>query len=258
MIIPDIRIKTFDKKQYNDGAVVSSKITSNDLILVPNAYDSSTYFDLICELDSFDEKLFVKWHKDSHYIANDRFNNGQWKNNAPTFNYIIDDVCKKFNVIPNATRVNVYRSGENGIDGTSDTKPFHHDRSAFTPGLSQNITIAVSFGATREVAFKHVKKKVNPFGKWIHNKEKTIISFECTNGSIYAFTRDVNCEFQHGVLPSINHDETEDRISIIIWGTKTDLDVSNSRVSHEMIPSAFELGKRKKKRNRNNRYINNK
>jgi hypothetical protein len=50
------------------------------------------------------------------------------------------------------TRFNWYRD-------SSDWKPFHHDSAAFNAqrARNQNITVGVSFGATRELAFLHAK-----------------------------------------------------------------------------------------------------
>ena len=50
------------------------------------------------------------------------------------------------------TRLNWYRD-------SSDWKPFHHDSAAFNPmrARNQNITVGVSFGSTRELAFLHAE-----------------------------------------------------------------------------------------------------
>ena len=71
---------------------------------------------------------------------------------------------------------------------------------------TQNITVAVSFGIEREVAFEHAKTK-------------TTLSIPQGNGSVYVFTKDVNIEWRHGILqvpPQFKKEEG--RISIIAWG----------------------------------------
>ena len=53
-----------------------------------------------------------------------------------------------------STRFNWYRD-------SSDFKPFHHDATAYKNDLRhlQNVTVGVSFGAERELAFIHTKQK---------------------------------------------------------------------------------------------------
>ena len=50
-----------------------------------------------------------------------------------------------------------------------------------------NLTVAVSFGLEREVAFEHAE-------------DRTVISCPQPNGSAYVFARDVNIIWQHGIL----------------------------------------------------------
>ena len=51
---------------------------------------------------------------------------------------------------------------------------------------TQNLTVAVSFGAERQAAFEHAKTK-------------TTISMWQPNGTIYTFGRDVNVMWRHGI-----------------------------------------------------------
>jgi len=99
------------------------------------------------------------------------------------------------------TRFNWYKD-------SSDWKPFHHDSAAFNAdrAKNQNITVGVSFGATRELAFLHAK-----------TGEK--IYFPQTNGMMFSFGRDVNINWKHAVnaLPPEEQDG-KGRISIILWG----------------------------------------
>ena len=76
----------------------------------------------------------------------------------------------------------------NWYANSSDWKPFHHDSAAFNPqrARNQNITVGVSFGSTRELAFLNAK-----------TGEK--IYFPQTNGMLFSFGRDVNINWKHGV-----------------------------------------------------------
>ena len=66
-----------------------------------------------------------------------------------------------------ATRLNWYRD-------TNEWKPFHHDAAAVKPdkARTQNMTVAVSFGAERDAAFEHAKTKtvISMPQVWSQNK----------------------------------------------------------------------------------------
>lgn len=68
------------------------------------------------------------------------------------------------------------------------------------------MTVGVSFGATRELAF-------------LHAQNKTKVYFPQTNGMLFSFGRDVNIVWKHGInaLPEEEQDG-KGRISIILWG----------------------------------------
>lgn len=255
---PTLRLRTYSPDEYHGGVIANDTITCNDLVTVPGAYGWDTFKNLFKELkecnEKYNEKIFIPWHKNNHLIANDKFMGGRWKDECVLLKSLVDDMCKSFNVTPNATRVNIYCRGEDGFK--SDIKPFHHDRASFTPGLTQNITLGLSLGATREIGFKYAKYKAEPSSKWVNvpkNIPPVITSVPCRNGSVYAFARDVNCEFQHGVIPEAPHVcgiGVKDRISIIVWGTKYDLNIDDSRVSHNQMPTPSELGVKRRPHNR--------
>eukprot|EP00984_Skeletonema_dohrnii_P009447 scaffold3620_cov121-Skeletonema_dohrnii-CCMP3373.AAC.1 len=75
----------------------------------------------------------------------------------------------------------------------------------------QNITVGVSFGARRELAFLHATPQ--------QNGEKCKIYFPQTNNGVFSFGRDVNIQWKHGVnaLPEEEQDG-KGRISIVLWG----------------------------------------
>ena len=61
-------------------------------------------------------------------------------------------------------------------------------RAAFNPhrARNQNITVGVSFGSTRELAFLHADTKNKAY-------------FPQTNGMLFSFGRDVNIRWKHGI-----------------------------------------------------------
>mmetsp|Transcript_7752 Transcript_7752/g.12530 ORF Transcript_7752/g.12530 Transcript_7752/m.12530 type:complete len:141 (-) Transcript_7752:32-454(-) len=135
--------------------------------------------------------------------------------------WVISKLENYFNMKINATRFNLYREGEN------DWKPYHHDRAAFTPNCPQNFTVAVSFGQEREIGFEHAGTGLKLF-------------LNAPNGSVYTFSRDVNIEFKHGVVPVPPQSDSHGRISIICWGI-VNMCTSGSRVTENMNPTAADL-----------------
>ena len=72
------------------------------------------------------------------------------------------------------------------LGNCSDWKPFHHDSAAFNPqrARNQNITVGVSFGSMRELAFIHATEKVDG--------EKCRVYFPQPNNGVFSFGRDAN------------------------------------------------------------------
>jgi hypothetical protein len=97
---------------------------------------------------------------------------------------VLHAMADYFGVEPSAkaTRFNWYKDA-------SDWKPLHHDSAAFNPqrARSQNLTIGISFGAERELAFLHARTGAR-------------IALPCPNGSLYAFGRDVNMYCARGTI----------------------------------------------------------
>jgi hypothetical protein len=195
-------------------------IQTQDVIIAPNLFcdeDNYTIYNKLidemnnCGIDN--DKLWKLWHGDTHLIADDHLH---WSsktvftphgtiNNVPTFHMIIDKISKFFNMDIKATRFNFYRDN-------NDWKPFHHDAAAVKPdkAKTQNFTVGVSFGFNRDIAFEDA---LNNTGN------RRIISIPLPNGSTYCFTRDININWKHGVLPIKNKYNSElGRISIIAWG----------------------------------------
>jgi hypothetical protein len=163
------------------------------------------YNKLYLELKTFEQKepdLFKLWHGDTHTIANDRIN---WKNYCPTFNLIVNTLADMYKVDVKSTRLNFYENG-------SEWKPFHHDAAAINAdkAKTQNFTLGASFGATREVAFQYAGTQ--------KNKTAPVVCFDLKDNEVYAFTKNINQFWKHGIRQNVTNNES--RISIIIWGWK--------------------------------------
>lgn len=207
---PDMKVKI-----GNSNCNYNQKINSRDIILVPDLFAqekqlyNDIYTELIKEINNTnieENKLWKTWHGDTHTIADDKEN---WKRNCPLFNSIISKIETYFNMDIKATRFNWYKD-------TNDWKPFHHDAAAVKPekSLTQNFTVGISFGYEREICFEHAK-----------NRNK--ISFPMRDGSIYAFSKDINIEWRHGIQPIKKENYcNKGRISIIAWG-KVDMENIN-------------------------------
>lgn len=201
----DMRI-SYDLGKING----SSKITSREVLLVPNLFSdfkpNEIYERLVSEIENCDipkDTLLKLWHGDSHFIADDHL---AWKSKCPTFSLVINRIKDFFKMDIKATRFNWY------ID-TNQWKPFHHDAAAVKPEKmnTQNFTVGISFGATREAAFEHAKTK-------------TTISIPQPDGCIYAFAKDTNVIWRHGILQDVPCKQ-QGRISIIAWGWINDLKI---------------------------------
>ncbi|KRX07598.1 hypothetical protein PPERSA_11147 [Pseudocohnilembus persalinus] len=179
-------------------------IESRDLILVPNLFfddddNFNLYNALLDEVDSnLDDDQWKLWHGDNHLIADDK---AVKRSNSPIFNMVVEKMQNYFNMDVKATRFNWYRD-------SSEWKPYHHDAAAVKPdkAKTQNLTIGVSFGAERELSFQHAKSK-------------NTVTFPMPNGTVCAFSKDVNIQWRHGV-PQIPPSQRSKmgRISIIAWG----------------------------------------
>ena len=205
---PEMRIKfgSGTKREYG------RPLKHDDVIVVPELFcqedDWSLYYDLVAEMRELqqqekktDKVQWVPWHEGCHLIS-------KGPEHCKTYKRVLDRIVEYFRIKPSSTgtRFNWYRD-------SSDWKPFHHDSAAFNPqrARSQNITVGVSFGAERELAFLHA-----------HNGQR--IYFPQQNGMAFSFGRDVNINWKHGVnaLPVCEQDG-KGRISIIVWGLVEDV-----------------------------------
>jgi hypothetical protein len=188
---------------------LTKKLTTRDVVLVPNLFDDfekgEIYKKLVDELDNCGipkEHLLKLWHGNetiagTHMIADDR---SGFKNRCPTFLMIVERLKSYFEMDVKASRLNWY-------EDTSQWKPMHKDSSAVNPEKAkiQNFTVAVSFGVTRDVAFECASSR-------------TVISIPQGDGEVYAFCKDANVKWRHGILQDMPV-RREGRISIICWGS---------------------------------------
>ena len=201
----DMRILVENNEKY-----FTKQMTSRDVMVACNVFKSykqgELYERLLSEIKNCkipEEDLLKLWHgsqekniEGTHLICNDRTN---WKKECPTFVEVINTLVDYFNVKPEATRLNWYTNHE-------QWKPLHHDSAYVNPEKAkiQNITIAVSFGATRDIIFQNAKSR-------------QVICLPQEDGCVYTFGNTVNAEWRHGVQPGCETDELG-RVSIIIWG----------------------------------------
>lgn len=175
------------------------KILNNRAVYLPNFFcktrDYNIFNKIMEELgnnndagnDTGNDNI-INWSKHKKY-ENPEF--------SETFNYIVNEMAKHFNVDVIQTRLNIY------IDGR-DWKPFHHDKHAYAD-QREDYTMGVSFGCTRELEF-------------LHEESGNKFSFPQNNGDVFAFDTEINKSFMHGVPKS--RKRVGKRISIIAWGQK--------------------------------------
>jgi hypothetical protein len=201
----DMRI-VYDIGNYS--CKFSTKLTTRDVLLAPAVFSDfktgEIYDRLVTEIRNCgipQDRLLKLWHgndkiEGTHLIVDDKT---RWKERCPTFGLVINRLRSFFGIDVKATRFNWYTD-------TSQWKPFHHDAAAVKvdKAATQNFTVAVSFGATRDAAFEHATTK-------------TVVSIPLQDGCIYAFTNDTNIVWRHGILQD-NPVRDEGRISVIAWG----------------------------------------
>lgn len=169
------------------------EILYNGCMYLPNILcdiDDLTFFNELNEELAINSDKIVDWSK--HHKIDD-------PTDSKTFNKIVNCLEKYFKIKVLATRLNYYTQ--------TDYKSFHHDSHAYSNGLREDITIGLSLGGSRSLAFKHVESG-------------QIFYFPMNNGDIFCFDHMTNKKFMHGI-PKLKNIETENiRLSIIIWGKK--------------------------------------
>ena len=122
------------------------------MVIVPNFFceeeNWEIYYKLVEEMRSSQESgekgaEWISWHEGAHLISKN-------PNGSSTYKMVLEKISRYFGIpmCSVGTRFNWYRD-------SSDWKPFHHDSAAYNRerARNQNITVGVSFGATRELAF---------------------------------------------------------------------------------------------------------
>merc|ERR1712070_976958 len=183
-------------------------IKHDDCIVVPEFFcaedDWTIYYELVKEMRESQahgdrQAEWISWHEGAHLLSKN-------PTGSKTYQRVQAKMAEYFHIAGQnqGTRFNWYRDG-------SDWKPFHHDSAAFNAqrARTQNTTIGVSFGASRDLAFRHAKTG-------------ELIDFPQKNGMLFYFGRDANIVWQHGInaLPESKQDG-KGRISIILWGLCT-------------------------------------
>lgn len=212
LVRPDLRIHVGS----NRSKVFSRPLKHDDVVIVPELFgeeeDWSLYYKLVEEMREIQSQgqskgsEWISWHEGAHLISKN-------PTESKTFNMVIDRLCEYFNIKKQSigTRFNWYRD-------SSDWKPFHHDSAAFNPqrARNQNITVGVSFGSMRELAFIHATEKVDG--------EKSRVYFPQPNNGVFSFGRDANITWKHGVNAlAPDQQDGKGRISIILWGLAQDV-----------------------------------
>lgn len=182
------------KSQYNqfgDSNIISDyeSILNNGCFYLPNFFCESGNTDIFEKIkNEIKQEIPVGWSKHQKY-ENPQF--------SKTFNEIVEKMAKHFNVKVIQTRLNYYHDG-------SYWKPFHHDSHAY--GIKdENFTMGASFGDSRELIF-------------LHPATDNKFTFPQNNGDIFAFNKEVNQKFMHGIPKAPN--KFGERFSIIAWGEK--------------------------------------
>lgn len=177
-------------------------IKSDDVIITPNFEPDPTLFDTLCaemrelQASGVRDSDYISWAVGTHLLIKN-------PDSSPTFQRIIRHICEYYDIDPAsiAVRYNMYKDDV-------DWKAFHNDSAAFNKDRAtrQNITVGLSLGRTRELAFKH-------------GTNGTLIYMPMPHGTLYSFSKAVNIQWLHGINAIPKAEQTsQGRISIIVWG----------------------------------------
>ena len=212
IVRPDMRVIV-----EKPTTVMKHRLKHDDVVIVPDFFcdadDWSIYYRLIEEMREIQDNegpksdsKWISWAEGAHLISKD-------PKGSKTFDELQRRIVEYLQIKEGtySTRFNWYRD-------STDWKPYHHDSAAFNPqrARQQNITVGISFGATRELGF-------------INATSKQKIYFPQTNGMLFTFGRDVNIRWKHGVNALAEEDQDgKGRISIILWGLTDVIDEAGS------------------------------
>jgi len=200
LVRPEMRVRVGPNR-----AAYGKPLKHDDVIVVPEFFcdedDWGIYYKLVEEMreaqaDGKDKADWISWHEGCHLIS-------KGPEHSPTFKKILQKAADYYDIELKSvgTRFNWYRDDK-------DWKPFHHDSAAFNPqrARNQNITVGISFGGERELAFIHADTGLRAY-------------FPQSNGMMFSFGRDTNIKWKHGVNAVKESEYTgKGRISIVLWG----------------------------------------
>eukprot|EP00927_Polykrikos_kofoidii_P087224 TRINITY_DN9994_c0_g1_i1.p1 TRINITY_DN9994_c0_g1~~TRINITY_DN9994_c0_g1_i1.p1 ORF type:complete len:312 (-),score=42.83 TRINITY_DN9994_c0_g1_i1:419-1354(-) len=143
------------------------------------------------------------WHRSGKHLVV----YGEALRHSMPFKSLLEHVLRAFNVTLVDCWVNVYR-------GKNDAKNWHYDN-YWDRSPTPTVTLGVSLGDARDIAFRHVES-----GK--------IINVKSENGDVVAFDQQFNSRFMHGIpLP---HEPANSkpsagessglRLSVIVWANR--------------------------------------
>lgn len=142
---------------------------------------------------------------------------------SPTYRYVVAVLRQIFHIRVAYSIVHLYATGQdwteyhrdkfsndgNRMNAASFCLQRNLDEGAPTLSVRQpeahNVTVGVSFGAERELRFKHLETGLE-FG------------FPQRNGDVFAFATPVNTAFQHCIPQKFPLSSVGPRISVILWG----------------------------------------
>lgn len=159
--------------------------------------------------DTLDMSLFELLRAELLRIQQDKrlpIKNGIWSSvghRLPAHDFVLRKLTHYFDAEGLSWASNLYEAASNGCG-------FHHDGSKYggdshNPNLKSDITMIASFGATRDLTLRHVDT----------GRE---FSFPQRNGDIFAFYKEVDNDYMHGVHPESNPGQP--RISVVIIGRR--------------------------------------
>lgn len=197
----------------------------DDVVVVPHFEDCEMYQTLKDEMQTLQESgeegsEYISWHEGCHFLIKN-------PQQSPSFQRIVAKICKYFDIDPKTIAVRF-----NFCKDDVDWKSAHHDSAAFNKSRArkQNITVGLSLGRTRELAFKHAK-------------HGTLVYMPMPNGSLYSFGKAVNTRFLHTINAIPPKMQThEGIISIIVWG------LSRKTIDEPNEPAILENNDRRPKR----------
>ena len=173
-----------------------TKVGLDEMVMVPQVLSAGLAERLRGEIQSFTDDYWVRWHRDAHWILDEKKN---WRSQVSSWTEVVACLEATFQCSINASRLN--RFSDSG-----DYKPFHHDASAIIPSRTrtQNTSIVLCLGEGRPVRF-------------YHEPSKSTLDFSIPSRGAYAFGAGVNNRWMHGVGKGGEGDDRV-RFSLAFWG----------------------------------------